>query len=103
VYSPLDFTVLDPHFGTLAEWQNFIDEVHARGMYFMVDLTVGTMADLIGFDGFLNASAPFNIDEYEVVWKMPEYVPWNFTTYADFSVSLLFQLRIKHTLKLISR
>lgn len=50
-YSPLDFTVLDPHYGTLAEWQSTIDEIHARGMYFMADFTVGTMADMIGFDG----------------------------------------------------
>lgn len=50
-YSPLDFTVLDPHSGTIAEWQNAIDEIHARGMYIMVDFTVGTMSDLIGFEG----------------------------------------------------
>lgn len=50
-YSPLDFTVLDPHWGTLADWQSTIDEIHARGMYFMADFTVGTMADLIGFKG----------------------------------------------------
>ena len=47
-YSPLDFTVLDPHWGTLQDWQNAIDEIHARGMYFMADFTVGTMGDLIG-------------------------------------------------------
>ena len=50
-YSPLDFTVLDPHWGTLADWQSAIDEIHSRGMYFMADFTVGTMADLLGFDG----------------------------------------------------
>jgi glycosidase len=53
-YSPLDFTVLDPHWGTLADWQNTIDEIHARGMYFMADFTVGTMGDLIGFEGCVN-------------------------------------------------
>jgi glycosidase len=52
-YSPLDFSVLDPHYGTLAEWQNAIDAIHARGMYFMADFTVGTMGDLIGFEGFV--------------------------------------------------
>jgi alpha-1,3-glucan synthase len=30
-----------------------IDEIHARGMYFMADLTVGTMSDLIAFKGFV--------------------------------------------------
>lgn len=44
-------TVLDPHWGTWADWVTTIDEIHARGMYFMADLTVGTMSDLIGFEG----------------------------------------------------
>ena len=50
-YSPLDFTLLDPHWGTLADWQSTIDEIHSRGMYLMADFTVGTMADMIGFVG----------------------------------------------------
>ena len=50
-YSPLDFTTLDPHWGTIDDWVSFIDEVHARGMYIMMDFTVGTMGDLIGFSG----------------------------------------------------
>jgi alpha-1,3-glucan synthase len=50
-YSPLDFTVLDPHWGTINDWRNTINAIHARGMYLMVDFTVGTMSDLIGFKG----------------------------------------------------
>jgi len=50
-YSPVDFSVLDPHWGTIADWQQFIDTVHARGMYIMLDFTVGTLSDLIGFQG----------------------------------------------------
>lgn len=50
-YSPLDFSVLDPHWGTWDEWVETIDKIHARGMYFMADFTVGTMSDLIGFKG----------------------------------------------------
>jgi alpha-1,3-glucan synthase len=99
-YSPLDFTVLDPHWGTLADWQNTIDEIHARGMYFMADFTVGTMADLIGFEGcvnislfhsvslispsFLNATAPFSLSGYDAVWKDPLFAPWGFEEYKDF-------------------
>lgn len=106
-YSPLDFTVLDPHWGTITDWQAFIDEVHARGMYFMMDFTVGTMADLIGFDGYvtfltlaicatilspwqiryLNVTAPFELNEYNAVWKDSRYAPWGFTEYQDFTVS----------------
>ncbi|KIK71072.1 glycosyltransferase family 5 protein [Collybiopsis luxurians FD-317 M1] len=86
-YSPLDMTVLDPHWGTLADWVSAIDEIHARGMYFMADLTVGTMSDLLGFSGFLNSSAPFTVDEYSVEYKHPEYMPWNFSEYKDFQYS----------------
>jgi alpha-1,3-glucan synthase len=44
-------SLLDPHWGTMTDWVNTIDEIHARGMYIMIDLTVGTMSDLIGFEG----------------------------------------------------
>ncbi|EJF65933.1 glycoside hydrolase family 13 and glycosyltransferase family 5 protein [Dichomitus squalens] len=86
-YSPLDFTVLDPHWGTLADWQAAIDEIHSRGMYIMADFTVGTMADLVGFKGFLNESTPFSLNEYDAVWKDPLYTPWGFQEYKDFAVN----------------
>ncbi|KAI0079915.1 glycoside hydrolase family 13 and glycosyltransferase family 5 protein [Panus rudis PR-1116 ss-1] len=85
-YSPLDQTVLDPHWGTLADWRNVIDEIHSRGMYIMADFTVGTMGDLVGFDGFLNTSAPFTLDEHDAVWKKPKYAPWGFDEYKDFAI-----------------
>lgn len=74
----------------------------------MADFTVGTMADLIGFEGcalallsrstaqvltvtnsidrHLNSSAPFSLKEYNAVWKSPNYAPWNITEYPDFKV-----------------
>ncbi|KAF4615437.1 hypothetical protein D9613_003090 [Agrocybe pediades] len=85
-YSPLDFSVLDPHWGTIQDWRDTIDAIHARGMYFMADFTVGTMADLIGFEGHLNTSTPFSLNEYNAIWKRPNYVPWNFTEYRDFNI-----------------
>ncbi|KAJ7172450.1 modular protein with glycoside hydrolase family 13 and glycosyltransferase family 5 domains [Mycena filopes] len=66
-YSPLDFTVLDPHWGTVDDWRNTIDEIHARNI-------------------FLNVSTPFDLGEHNAVWKNPAYVPWNFTEYRDFSL-----------------
>ena len=54
-YSPIDFSILDPHWGTIDDWIHFIDDLHARGMYLMMDFTVGTMGDMIGFAGY----APF--------------------------------------------
>ncbi|KAF8197459.1 modular protein with glycoside hydrolase family 13 and glycosyltransferase family 5 domains [Pholiota molesta] len=85
-YSPLDFSVLDPHWGTIQDWRDTIDAIHARGMYFMADFTVGTMSDLLGFDGFLNESTPFSLNEYNIVYKNPNYLPWNFTEYRDFEI-----------------
>ncbi|KAH9484208.1 Cell wall alpha-1,3-glucan synthase mok13 [Psilocybe cubensis] len=85
-YSPLDFSVLDPHWGTINDWRDAIDAIHARGMYFMADFTVGTMSDLIGFEGHLNTSTPFNLNEYKAVWKKPNYIPWNFSEYRDFQI-----------------
>lgn len=48
-YSPIDFSLLDPHWGTMSDWVDTIDAIHARGMYIMVDFTVGTMGDFIGW------------------------------------------------------
>jgi hypothetical protein len=50
-FSALDFSLLDPHWGTIDDWRSFIDELHSRDMYFMADITVGTMGDFIGFSG----------------------------------------------------
>jgi len=99
-YSPLDFTVLDPHWGTLDDWRSAIDTIHAHNMYIMVDFTVGTMGDLVGFAGcvtvnlchitsftsfrYLNSSATFSLNEHDAVWKKPRYAPWGFDEYQDF-------------------
>ncbi|OSX65248.1 glycosyltransferase family 5 protein [Postia placenta MAD-698-R-SB12] len=84
-YSPLDFSVVDPHYGNLEDWQNALDEIHSRGMYVVLDFTVGTMSNLVGFQGYQNVSAPFNIHEYDAVWLDPQYQPWGFEHYVDFS------------------
>lgn len=52
-YSPLDFSTLDPHWGTIDDWVDFIDDIHSRNMYLMMDFTVGTMGDMIGFEGYV--------------------------------------------------
>ncbi|KAJ5351246.1 hypothetical protein N7452_000220 [Penicillium brevicompactum] len=68
-YSPLDLTLLDHHFGTIEDWRTMISEAHRRGIYVLLDNTFATMGDLIGFQGFLNQSAPINPNEYDFVWK----------------------------------
>ncbi|KKY35779.1 putative glycosyltransferase family 5 protein [Diaporthe ampelina] len=66
---PIDLTLLDAHFGNIKLWQQAIDDIHARGMYVVMDNTMATLGDLIGFDGHLNDSAPFKADEYKVSYK----------------------------------
>ncbi|KAH8900941.1 alpha-1,3-glucan synthase [Thozetella sp. PMI_491] len=68
-YSPLDHTLLDAHFGDIIEWRRAIDEIHKRGMYVLLDNTVATMGDLLGFDGYLNETAPFLPGEHKTIWK----------------------------------
>ncbi len=53
-------------------------------MYLIADFTVGTMGDLLGFEGHLNSSTPFSMDEYKVEWKKPDYSPWGLNEYPDF-------------------
>ncbi|KAF2661570.1 glycosyltransferase family 5 protein [Lophiostoma macrostomum CBS 122681] len=68
-YSPLDHTLLDQHFGNIAQWRSAIEEIHRRGMYIILDNTFATMGDLVGFEGYLNESTPFNTQEWPVQWK----------------------------------
>ncbi|KAL8992258.1 MAG: hypothetical protein Q9169_007241 [Polycauliona sp. 2 TL-2023] len=77
-FSPLDQTLLDPHLGTIRQWQDFIADLHARGMYIIVDNLMATMGDLIGFEGYLNESTPLSYTEHNAVWKGPR-------RYHDFS------------------
>ncbi|CAI7584674.1 unnamed protein product [Penicillium manginii] len=76
-YSPTDTTLLDMHHGTLDDWRRTIAEIHKRDMYVLVDNTVATLSNLIGFKGHLNDSADFNPDEYQVEWVTER-------RYADF-------------------
>ncbi|KAL8840879.1 MAG: hypothetical protein Q9170_001143 [Blastenia crenularia] len=79
-YSPVDLTLLDHHFGTIDAWRSAISEVHRRGMYVVLDNTMATMGDLIGFEGYLNSSTPFSTSEHKVQWKTSRQ-------YLDFHIS----------------
>jgi len=61
-YSPLDLTLLDFHFGDLDKWRAVIDEIHRRGMYVILEHTMATLGDLIGFEDHLNESTPVRRD-----------------------------------------
>ncbi|KAE8356280.1 hypothetical protein BDV28DRAFT_127311 [Aspergillus coremiiformis] len=80
-YSPVDTTLLDMHHGTLDDWRHTIDEIHRRDMYVVMDNTLSTLSNLLGFKGHLNDSADFRIREYEVQWITDQqYADFHFTT-----------------------
>ena len=48
-YWVTDFTQVDPHFGTNAEFRAFVDAAHARGMKVYMDIIANHTADVIRF------------------------------------------------------
>lgn len=68
-FGALDFTLLDHHHGNIQDWRDLIEEIHRRGMYVILDNTLGTMGDLLQWVGKENVTAPFTWDEYDVRYK----------------------------------
>jgi alpha-1,3-glucan synthase len=79
-YNPIDLTILDPHRGTIEDWRRFTDAVHQRGMVIMIDLTIETLGDLTYFQGYLNQSAPLNLNGYDMIYRTNR-------TYLDFELT----------------
>lgn len=48
-YWVTDFTTVDPHFGTEADFKAFVDAAHARGMKVYMDILVNHTADVIDY------------------------------------------------------
>jgi alpha-1,3-glucan synthase len=48
-------------------------------MYVVMDNTMATMGDLIGFNGYLNTTTPFSVKEHQVQWKTDR-------RYMDFNI-----------------
>jgi glycosidase len=49
-YWVTDFTRVDPHFGTNAEFKAFVDAAHARGMKVYMDIITNHTADVIDYE-----------------------------------------------------
>ncbi|GAA0754923.1 glycosidase [Erythromicrobium ramosum] len=57
-YWVTNFTSVDPHFGTNAEFKAFVDEAHARGMKVYMDIIINHTADVIDYaEGTANGYA----------------------------------------------
>ena len=50
-YWGLDFTTVDPHLGTEADFKNFVDSAHALGLKVILDIVVNHTADVIQYQG----------------------------------------------------
>ena len=54
-----DFTQVDPHFGTNAEFKAFVDAAHARGMKVYMDIVVNHTADVIQYREIEKTGYPY--------------------------------------------
>jgi neopullulanase len=59
-----DFTSVDPHFGTNAEFKTFVDAAHARGMKVYMDIVANHTADVIQYRDCPGDCAYRNIADY---------------------------------------
>lgn len=50
-YWGLDFTTIDPHLGTEADFKNFVSEAHNRNIKVIVDIVINHTADAIRYRG----------------------------------------------------
>ncbi|MFM1757688.1 MAG: hypothetical protein RL193_265 [Actinomycetota bacterium] len=50
-YWGLDFTTIDPHLGTEADFKNFVAEAHKRNMKVIVDIVINHTGDVIRYKG----------------------------------------------------
>ncbi|MEM9837882.1 MAG: alpha-amylase family glycosyl hydrolase [Pseudomonadota bacterium] len=50
-YYGIDFSQLDPHFGTLTEYRELSHALHCREMYLIQDIVVNHTANFFGYDG----------------------------------------------------
>jgi len=63
-YWGLDFTTIDPHLGTEADFKEFVKQAHLLGLKVILDIVVNHTADVIGYQsgnyGYVNnTSAPY--------------------------------------------
>ena len=54
-----DFTHVDPHFGSDADFKKLVDAVHARGMKFYMDIVVNHTADVIKYRECPTLNCPY--------------------------------------------
>jgi glycosidase len=81
-YWGLDFLHIDPHLGTDAEFQRFVDAAHARGLRVYMDIVVNHTADVIGY-----AEPPDYIDTTTAPYRDAAGKPFELRAAADNGLS----------------
>ncbi len=59
-----DFTRIDPHLGSEADFRSFVDRAHALGIKVYLDIVVNHTADVIRFKGGSTAYVPMSVAPY---------------------------------------
>jgi neopullulanase len=77
-YWVTDFTSVDPHFGTNAEFKAFVDAAHARGIKVYMDIITNHTADVIGYaDGDASGWAYKNRADFPYARRASDGKPIN--------------------------
>lgn len=78
-YWAADFKRMDPHFGTLKEYQQLSDALHRRGMYLVQDIVLNHTGDFFKYQNW-RADDPthgFELTQNSTPMKAPRQVPFN--------------------------
>jgi alpha-amylase len=77
-YWTLDYTRIDPHFGTNEEMRAFVDAAHARGLKVYFDLVVNHTADVISY-----ADGPLYVSKAQSPYRDAAGTPFDDRDYAS--------------------
>ncbi|MCK9171228.1 MAG: alpha-amylase family glycosyl hydrolase [Treponema sp.] len=93
-YWASDFTKVDPHMGTLAQYQQFVKEAHEMGLYVIQDIVVNHLGDyqqiksdittdmMKANEGKIDSSV-FYLEPKSVPYNHPEQLPWALNNIND--------------------
>lgn len=93
-YWASDFTKVDPHMGTLAQYQRFVKEAHEKGMYVIQDIVVNHTGDyqkinkkftydMVKENEGKISTSDFYLEPASVPYDHPEQLPWALNNLND--------------------
>lgn len=104
-YWASDFTQVDPHNGSLKDYQDFVKAAHDKGLYVIQDIVVNHTGDFQKGDSVITpkmlengsiTDADFCLNQNSVLcggdseqWSHPEQLPWKFNDVRDLTADEL--------------